>query len=142
MGNKGMVTLETVVLMIVVALGLLAMQTYLRRSIQAHWRTNADTFYDEQYSSSGSSNEVFKNPVNNQPAITLTPNPSPSLAGSYDPNTHIGAFNIPAGGGQNARSTSVLIGSSAAQPATILTVGQWQAPCVGEACGNNDGEDE
>ena len=135
-----MVTLETVVLVIVVALGLLTMQTYLRRSIQAHWRTNADTFYDEQYDASGSSTEVFKNPVNDQPAIKLTPNPSSSLAGSYDPNTHIGAFT--AGGGQNARATSVLIGKTSATPATILTVGQWQAPCVGAACGGSDDEDE
>ncbi len=141
MNNRGFTTLENVVLIIVFALGLLAMQAYLRRSIQAHWRTNADTFYDEQYDKDKST-EIFGNAVNSQPAIALTLNPNPSLAGDYDVNTHIGAFNIPEAGGQYARPTSVLAGGTSAKPAAILTVGQWQAPCTGEGCVYGDEDDE
>lgn len=49
MNKRGQITLETVVLIIVVVAAFLAMHGYLRRAAQGQWRTNADSFSDEQY---------------------------------------------------------------------------------------------
>lgn len=64
--KKGQITLEACVLIALVVAGLLAMQVYLRRAIQANWRTNTDSFYDAQYNPTndedmdpGESNEAF-----------------------------------------------------------------------------------
>ena len=47
--NNGLSTLEYAVLIIVVVAGFLAMQTYLRRSVNSNWKTNTDMFSDEQW---------------------------------------------------------------------------------------------
>lgn len=142
MGNKGMVTLEAVVLIIVVALGLLAMQRYLQRSIQAHWRTNADTFYDEQYDldpARTTENFIDTHPrITGQPQITLSLNPNPSIAGNYSSNTHIGAFRKNSGS-LESRVMDPDAANAPGKPA-IFSVHDWQAECEGEGCGEEDEE--
>lgn len=58
MNKKAQITLEVCVLIVIVLVGLLAAQVYLRRAIQGNWRTNADSFSDEQYSV-GASTEYY-----------------------------------------------------------------------------------
>ncbi len=135
MGNKGMVTLEAVVLIIVVALGLLAMQRYLQRSIQAHWRTNADTFYDEQYDKDKST-ETFGVTVNSQPAISVGLNPNPSFGsqGDYGSETHIGAFN--AAVSSPAPMSTIDYRTDGATK--ILSVQDWQTCANKDECEGDD----
>jgi len=139
MNNRGFTTLENVVLIIVFALGLLAMQAYLRRSIQAHWRTNADTVSDEQYDAGGRTTESFINThprITGQPQISLGLNPNPSIAGDYSAKTHIGAF--------QKTTTDPVRKSVVADPANqtgspqVYTIQGWQAECEGEGCGDDD----
>lgn len=58
MNKNAQVTLEATLLIVLAALGLLAMQGYLRRSVQGSWRTNADSFSDEQFASGASIEKV------------------------------------------------------------------------------------
>jgi hypothetical protein len=145
MNTRGMVTLENAVLIIVVALGLLAMQAYLRRSVQAHWRTNADSISDEQYDVNGRTTENFINThprISGQPQITLKLNSNPSISGDYSSDTHIGAFRRGESSLEGSRSM-VLVSNPAgvSTDTAIFTVKNWQPDCSGgseEGCGDDD----
>lgn len=47
--NKNGQTLEAVVLLVIFVAAFLCMRSYLKRSLQANWRSNADSFSDEQF---------------------------------------------------------------------------------------------
>jgi hypothetical protein len=70
MNKKAQVTLEACVLAVLVVAGFLAMQAYFRTAIQGNWRSNADSFSDEQYEA-GASTETSNNSVGNIPAIAV-----------------------------------------------------------------------
>jgi len=65
MKNKGQVTLESSMVIIILVAALLAMFGYFRTSIQGNWKTNSDTFSPGQYekgkSSSMDSGITFSN---------------------------------------------------------------------------------
>lgn len=62
MHKKAQVTLEACLLIILVVAAGLAMQGYLKRAIQGNWKTNADSFSDEQFEK-GVSGEGDPNPA-------------------------------------------------------------------------------
>ena len=49
MNRKAQITMEASLVIAIVVAGLLAMQGYLRRAIQGSWKTNTDSFSDEQF---------------------------------------------------------------------------------------------
>lgn len=49
MNKKAQITLEASILIAIVAAGLLAIQAYLRRSIQGNWKSNVGNLSEEQY---------------------------------------------------------------------------------------------
>lgn len=61
MNKKGQTTLEAVVVIMLVVAAWLVMQGYLRRAVQANWKTNADSFSDEQFEPGLSQETVSKN---------------------------------------------------------------------------------
>ena len=63
MNKQAQITLEACVLIMLVLAGLLAAGVYLRRAIQGHWRTNADSFSDEQYDVGASAEYVFEDRI-------------------------------------------------------------------------------
>ena len=62
MNRKAQVTLEVCLLIILVVAGFLVMQGYLKRAIQGNWKTNTDSFSDEQFEK-GVSYEQSANPA-------------------------------------------------------------------------------
>jgi hypothetical protein len=63
MYKKGQVALEPVVLFIVFLLAFVCMRDYLRGGIQSHWRSNIDSFSDEQYERGTSQERGIGNPA-------------------------------------------------------------------------------
>lgn len=47
--NKGLITLEACLIVILCVAAGLAMYGYLKRAIQGNWKTNIDSFSDDQY---------------------------------------------------------------------------------------------
>ena len=52
MMKKGQVSLEAVLLITLFVIAFLCVQHYLKRAIAANWRSNADSFSDEQFDDS------------------------------------------------------------------------------------------
>jgi len=65
MERRGFLTIEACMLIMIFVAALLAIFGYFHKAIQGHWRTNSDTFYDEQfdYDRSSRNYDINKGPT-------------------------------------------------------------------------------
>lgn len=99
MNKKGLISLEAALVIILVALGLVSMQFYLKRAISAKLKTNIDAFSDEQYDSKKSnadtSNVIFRGSKITVKKIKKDGQEGDALAPSYNVASGSGILQVP-----------------------------------------------
>ncbi|MFH1442002.1 MAG: hypothetical protein ABIH18_08195 [Candidatus Omnitrophota bacterium] len=93
---KAQTTFETCVFIVVLVAATLAMNGYFRRALQHNWRTNTDSFSNEQYDGKSSPDSGVDTIIK-----------SPKLSIKIDGNEMIYSDNIASGGGGNIRLTQM-----------------------------------